>query len=242
MLDLNIRDIDEFPYAYAAVSTHLSIAHTFASFKTNILANKNVVEDLFKNLQKVGYNVAIHDNNIITVSYNETTQEENTMKKEPTYYTVYLGYHFGNDIDAYRAAIDSAVDYAWKNGLDEVHIDVEYPDPIKELGYKFSKIQNSYGKPTTFVLPLKSVKDIQVAKVLPNADELGKRSESEADMLIMAYIAEKITEADKNGWRDVFIPHAVPTNVLGILKENNYRITAITESGVLISWKGGSNK
>ena len=76
---------------------------------------------------------------------------------EKTYYEIYLGWHFAKNEVAYKAAIDSAVDYAWKNNVDSVHIQAEYPDIVRDLGYEFSEVICSYGQPTVFVLPLKSI-------------------------------------------------------------------------------------
>ena len=74
---------------------------------------------------------------------------------EKTYYEIYLGWHFAKNEVAYKAAIDSAVDYAWKNNVDSVHIQAEYPDIVRDLGYEFSEVICSYGQPTVFVPPVK---------------------------------------------------------------------------------------
>ena len=116
---------------------------------------------------------------------------------EKTYYEIYLGWHFAKNEVAYKAAIDSAVDYAWKNNIDSVHIQAEYPDIVKDLGYAFSEVICSSGQPTVFIPPLYSVHHTD-EKIPPSAKEL-KDKRSDSELLIMAYIANKVNAANELG-------------------------------------------
>lgn len=151
-----------------------------------------------------------------------------------TYYEIYLGWHFAKNEVAYKAAIDSAVDYAWKNNVDSVHIQAEYPDIVRDLGYEFSEVICSYGQPTVFVLPLKSVHHED--EKVPSAKEL-KNKRSDSELLIMAYIANKVNTANELGWCDVFIPHRIPDKIQVSLSVNkNYKFKNVN-NGTVISWE-----
>lgn len=139
-----------------------------------------------------------------------------------TYYEVYLGWHFAKNEVAYKAAIDSAVDYAWKNNIDSIHIQTECPDIVRDLGYEFSEVITEYGKPTTSVLPLKSAHHTE--EKVPSVAELKSRRNSDADLLMLSYITDKVNTANESGWCDVFIPHHIPDKIQVSLSVNkNYK-------------------
>ena len=152
------------------------------------------------------------------------------------HYELYIGPYFGDDIYGIRAAIDSAVDFAFKHYMDEIYIYADNPDfIINELPeFKFSSINKYNTDPALLILPLQSVKHEEPKFEQPELDT----DRTVGDLLILASINDKVNKANSNGWTDVFIRHKIPDNIKVLLSFNKGYKFKSTKTGTIISWGG----
>ncbi len=160
-------------------------------------------------------------------------------------YEICIGDYFEDNVDAIRAAINSAIDYAFANYYDQVHVLTNNPriiiDQLPEFKVK-SCTQLAYGNiKWMLVIPLVSAERLKEKVKDPSVLELEtKDSKNESELLILSYIREKVEKAISKGWTDVFIKHRIPNSVISILEsEKNYKFT-VSDNGTMILW-GGKN-
>lgn len=152
--------------------------------------------------------------------------------------------YFEGNVEAIRASINSAIGYCFDKQVDEVHVVTDNPDLIINDLPEFNVIkhykESGRGELWRVIIRLRSadLEEKPKPNPVPDASDLvGKRSKSEAELLILSYLAEKINKANDKGWNDVTIPHKIPKSIIDVLKsEKNYKFI-VHDNCTVISWE-----
>lgn len=153
--------------------------------------------------------------------------------------------YFEGDLEAIRASINSAIDYCFDKNIDEVHVITDIPWIIINDLPEFNAIKHyqESGKEERWrvIIRLRSA-DLEEEKPkidpVPDADQLSsRRSKSEAELLILSYLTEKINKANDKGWNDVTIPHKVPKSIISVLEAVKHYKFIVHDDCTIISWE-----
>lgn len=111
------------------------------------------------------------------------------------------------DIDAIHMVINSAIDGAVNTKCGQTKIYTDMVDIIKENYTLPEDTMIRSGDPyDVIIIPISINQNIDVPVVKAH-------EQPEANLLIAAYVAEKMQEANNHGWRDVTIPHIITRGV-----------------------------
>lgn len=149
--------------------------------------------------------------------------------------------YFGDDIEAIRASINSAIDYCFDKHINEVHVITNNPDIIIKDLSEFNVIRyfKLCGRDEwKFIIRLRSAGLKSDTNPVPDANSLTlSKNRSEAESLILSFLAEKINKANNNGWDTVIISHKIPKNIIDILESEKHYKIRLYDDRTVISWE-----